>query len=315
MTPLSVHLEHYISVRRSFGFDLSTSERVLRRFTEFAAAEGTNHITADLFLRWKNHFGSACNNTWSQRLGMVRFFAGWLQGIDPRTEVPPHGLVSCKRSRSRPFIYSADQIAEILKEAARLPSSYGLRGWTYSTLFGLIAVTGLRINEAIKLDEEDVDLSEAVLFVKHGKNGKSRLVPISECCAERLRAYRAERNRILGTSPAQFFRLDTGLRPTDCTTRYTFAKVCQNIGLRKQEAFYKHGRGPRIHDLRHTFAVRTIIEWYKEGLNPDREMFNLSTYLGHAKAEHTYWYIEAVPELLQLACQRAERSLAGGGAR
>jgi integrase len=314
MTSLTVRLEEYVAARRSFGFDLSTSERVLRRFAEFAAAEGVNHVTADLFLRWKEHFGAANNNTWSARLGMVRGFAGWLQGIDPRTEVPPPGLVSGKLRRSRPYIYSADQIAKIVTGAARLPSAYGLRGWTYSTLFGLIAVSGLRINEAISLDDADVDLSEAVLLIKRGKNRKSRLVPLSACAAGRLSAYRTERSRILGTSYAPFFLLDSGLRPTDCAARYNFAQVCQNIGLRTQQALHKHGRGPRIHDLRHTFAVRTITEWYRKGLDPDREMLNLSTYLGHSEPEHTYWYIEAVPELLQLACQRAEQSLTKGEA-
>jgi integrase/recombinase XerD len=313
--PLTLRLEEYLAMRRSFGHDLSTSERVLRRFAEFAALEGVDHVSVDLFLRWKERFGCADNNTWAARLGMVRGFAGWLQGVDPRTEVPPPGLVSGKIRRARPYIYSEGQIAEIVKAAARLPSAYGLRGWTYSTFFGLIAVSGLRIGEAIKLDEEDVDLKEGVLLIKRGKNGKSRMTPISAGAAERLRAYRAERNRILGASPAPFFLLDNGLRPTDCAARYNFAHVCQGIGLRAQEPFHKHGRGPRIHDLRHTFAVRTILGWYRRGLDPEREMFHLSTYLGHSAPEHTYWYIEAVPELLQLACQRAERSLAEGGAR
>jgi integrase/recombinase XerD len=314
MTPLTVRLEHYLAVRRDFGHDLSTSGRVLRRFAEFAATEGADHVTVDLFLRWKEHFGCANNNTWSARLGMVRAFAGWLQAIDPRTEIPPPGLVRGKLRRTRPYIYSAGQIAEIVKGAARLTSAYGLRGWTYSTLFGLIAVSGLRINEAIKLDEADVDLHEGVLFIKRGKNGKSRIVPISACAAERLKAYRTERNRLLGASPGPFFLSEGGSRTTDCAARYNFVQVCQGIGLRAKEPFYRHGHGPRIHDLRHTFAVRTIMEWYRRGLNPDREMFNLSTYLGHTMPENTYWYIEAVPELLQLACERAERSLAGGGA-
>jgi hypothetical protein len=139
MTPLTVRLEHYLAVRRDFGHDLSTSGRVLRRFAEFAATEGADHVTVELFLRWKAHFGCANNNTWSARLGMVRAFAGWLQAIDPRTEIPPPGLVSGKLRRTRPYIYSAGQIAEIVKGAARLTSAYGLRGWTYSTLFGLTA--------------------------------------------------------------------------------------------------------------------------------------------------------------------------------
>jgi integrase/recombinase XerD len=314
MTSLAVRLEEYVVLRRGFGFDLSTFERVLRRFVEFAAAEGMSHITTALFLRWREGFGSADNNTWSARLGMVRGFAGWLQGIDPRTEVPPPGLISGGPRRSRPFIYSAGQISGIVAGAARLPSAYGLRGWTYSTLVGLIAASGLRINEAISLDDADVDLDGAVLLIKRGKNRRSRFVPLSACAAGRLGAYRAERNRLLGAGHLPFFVQDNGRRPTDCAARYNFARVCQGLGIRGRQALHKHGRGPRIHDLRHTFAVRAITEWYRKGLDPDREMLRLSTYLGHSEPEHTYWYIEAVPELLQLACQRAERAMAEGGA-
>ena len=173
MTPLTVRLEQYLAVRRSLGYDLSFSERVLRRFTAFTDSEGADHITVDLFLRWKKHYGSANNNTWSARLSMVRVFANWLRGFDPGTEVPPPGLISGKLRRTRPYIYTDDQVAAIVTEAAQLPSSYGLRGWTCSTLFGLIAVTGLRVSEALGLDDEDVDLNQAVLTVKHGKNGKS----------------------------------------------------------------------------------------------------------------------------------------------
>ncbi|MFK3968585.1 tyrosine-type recombinase/integrase [Ensifer adhaerens] len=308
MISLTVRLEHYLTLRRSLGSDLAFTERVLRRFTAFADAERADHITIDLFLNWKKHFGSANNGTWSARLGMVRGFASWLQGIDPRNEVPPAGLISGKKWRSRPYIYTPDQIAAIVAEAARLPSSYGLRGWTCSTLFGLIAVTGLRVSEAIGLDEGDVDLDAAVLTVRRGKNSKSRFVPIATCTADRLRAYTAERDRILGTGSSAFFRFESGDRPTDCGARYNFAQFSQRIGLREPQDFTRHGRGPRIHDLRHTFAVRTLMDWYRKGLDPDRERVKLSTYLGHTNPEHTYWYIEAVPELLQLASDRAERS-------
>ena len=315
MTPLSVRLKQYIAMRRSLGFEMSFAERVLRKFAEFADRERAEHITVDLFLRWKEQYGSANNYTWGRRLSMVRIFAGWLQGFDPRTEVPPAGLITSRPRRARPHIYTDDQIAAIVTEAGRLPSPYGLRAWTCSTLFGLIAVTGLRVNEALGLDEEDVDLKEAVLTIRRAKNRKTRFAPISLCAAERLRAYRAERNRILGAGRVAFFLLENGERPTDCCARYNFALVCQQIGLRKPQRFCKHGRGPRIHDLRHTFAVRTIMDWYRRGLDPDREMLKLSTYLGHSKPELTYWYIEAIPELLQLASQRAERNLAGREAR
>lgn len=309
MSSLTDRLEQYLAIRRSFGADLSFHERVMRRFTQFADAEATDYITTDLFLRWKEHFGSANNNTWSRRLGMVRGFANWLQGVYPRTEVPPASLICGKKWRSRPYIYTPDQIAAIVAEAARLPSSYGLRGWTCSTLFGLIAVTGLRVSEAIGLDEGDVDFDAAVLTVRRGKNGKSRFVPIAACTADRLRAYSAERDRILGTGSRAFFRFESGERPTDCGARYNFAQVSQRIGLREPQDFTRHGRGPRIHDLRHTFAVCTLMDWYRKGLDPERGMIKLSTYLGHTDPEHTYWYIEAVPELLQLAADRAERSI------
>lgn len=315
MSALAARLDHYLAVRRSLGYDLSTAERILRRFTEFADHEGADHVTVDLFLRWKERFGSANSTTWAARLGMVRRFATWLQIVDPRTEAPPLGLIPGHPKRPRPFIYTGDQIAAIVLNAVKLPSAYGLRGSTCSTLFGLIAATGLRVSEALQFNEADVDLDEAVLTVKRGKNGKSRFVPISDSVVDQLRAYRAERNRLLGASAGAFFLFESGTRPTDCVARYNFAQVCQRIGLREKQPFNKHGRGPRIHDLRHTFAVRTIIDWYRAGLDPDREMIKLSTYLGHANPEATYWYIEAVPELLELASERAERSLATGVAR
>lgn len=310
MTTLSQRLEEYAVMRRSLGYDLSFAVRVLRGFTAFADREGTDHITVDLFLRWKQAFGNANNNTWSRRLGMVRMFAAWLQGLDARTEVPPAGLIPGRVRRGRPYIYTEAEVASIVARAAKLPSCYGIRGWSCSTLFGLIAVTGLRINEAIALDDDDVDLDEGVITVKRGKTGTARYVPLAPTTVAKLRAYRTERTRLLGPTPGPFFLMETGKRPTDCCARYNFAAVSQTLGLREPQRFCKHGRGPRIHDLRHTFAVRTIIGWYRKGLDLDREMIKLSTYLGHAKPEHTYWYIEAVPELLQLASKRAERALA-----
>jgi integrase len=315
MTTLSQRLDDYLAIRRSLGFDLSFEERMLRVFTRFADREGADYLTVDLFLRWKTMFGTANNNTWARRLGMVRAFAAWLKGYDERTEVPPQGLIAGKWHRSRPYIYSDNEVATIVAQAAKLPSRYGLRGWTCSTLFGLIAVTGLRINEALKLDDDDVDLDAGVVTVKSGKNGKARYVPIAPCTVERLAVYRNERTRLLGNTAGAFFRSDDGRRLTDCCARYNFAVVSQNMELREVQRFCRHGRGPRIHDLRHTFAVRTIMRWYRKGLDPDREMIKLTTYLGHSKPDHTYWYIEAIPELLQLASQRAECSLAEGAAK
>jgi integrase/recombinase XerD len=315
MSTLAHELDRYLTIRRSLGFDLGTSARVLRRFVAFAHSKGVDHITTDLFLGWKNAFGEAGSQTWAARLVMVRQFAQWLRGIDPRNEVPPKALVPGRYCRSRPYIYSDREIAQIIDGAARLPSVNGIRALTYAMLFGLIAVTGLRISEALALDNCDVDLVTGVLTIRRGKSGKARIVPVSKSTSDRLIAYTKERDRLLGCCPRSFFVSDDGRRPDDCTARYNFASVCQRIGLRPTQRFNRHGRGPRIHDLRHSFAVRTLVNWYRTGKDPEREMIKLSTYLGHTDPAHTYWYIEAVPELLELASQRAVHSLAREGGR
>lgn len=253
MTTLSDQLKGYLTVRRSFGYDLATAERILRRFTSFVDLQGAEHVTVSLFLSWKDQFGSANRNTWSARLGIVRGFAKWLHATDPLHEVPPKGLVTGRLRRSRPFIYTKEQIARIVSTAALLPSDYGLRGSSCATLLGLIAATGLRISEAIGLDDCDVNLDEAVLTVRRGKNKKSRFLPITTSTTERLGVYRQARNRFGNCDQPSFFQFENGHRPGDCGLRYNFAQICQKIGLRKTQEFKKHGLGPRIHDLRHTF--------------------------------------------------------------
>ena len=297
-------LDRYLTVRRSLGYSLGTVERVLCRFVDFAEGEQAPHVSTALFLRWQDAFGQAGRQTWAARLGMVRQFAQWLHGLDQVHEVPPQGLIPNRYRRVRPYIYSAAEIAAIVNAAAELPSVYGMRGLTCSTLFGLIAVTGLRISEALGLDAADVDLHEGVLRVRRGKLGKERLIPLADSVVERLRAYAGERDRLLGLTPEPFFVTCGGDRLGDCGARCNFALVCQRIGLRAPQLYGRHGRGPRIHDLRHSFAARTIIDWYRAGKDPAREMIKLTTYLGHTTPDNTYWYIEAVPELLELASQR-----------
>jgi integrase len=308
MSALSAELDRYLAVRRSLGHDLQTSERILRRFVGFAEAEGEDRVSTALFTRWQGVFGAASRQTWAGRLSMVRLFAQWLHGLDPRHEVPPADLLPYRYRRQRPFIYSEDQIRRIIEAAAELPSQNGIRSLTYPAFFGLIAVTGLRVSEAISLGVSDVDLDAGVITVLRGKFGKERLVPVEETTRLRLRDYACERDRLLGRRQPAFFVSDKGEPLTDCAARYNFAHVCQSIGLRQPQRFNRHGRGPRIHDLRHSFAVRTLIDWYRAGKDPDREMIKLTTYLGHSKPAHTYWYIEAVPELLELASRRAETS-------
>jgi integrase/recombinase XerD len=310
MSALSQELDRYLAVRRGLGFELRTDERILRRFIEHAEKVGAEYVSAKVFIGWRESFGDASQHTWSRRLGIVRVFAQWLHGIDPRRQVPSNDLIPSRQRRNKPYIYTPEEIRAIVEAAAALPSANGIRSLTYPVLFGLIAVTGLRISEAISLDSSDVDLENDVLTLRKGKLGKARLIPVSRCTALKLAAYAKERDRLLERRSRSFFVADHGERVGDCGARYNFATVCQTLGLRERQRFHKHGRGPRIHDLRHTFAVRTMLNWYRSGIDPTREMIKLTTYLGHASPEHTYWYIEAVPELLALASARAERSLA-----
>lgn len=311
MSSLSGELDRYLTVRRSLGYDLGTAARVLRKFVAFAEQQSADHISTALFVQWQETFGHAGQQTWAARLGMVRLFAQWLNGLDPANEVPPLGLIPARYRRARPYIYSDEEIRSIVAAAAELPSTNGLRALSYSTLFGLIAVTGLRISEAIALDDGDVDFEAGALTIRRGKLGKARMVPVESSTLEHLTAYVRERDRLLGSKPKSFFVTDRGTRPDDCSARYNFAAVCQQTGLRTQQRYQRHGRGPRIHDLRHTFAARTMVSWYRSGKDPAKEMITLSTYLGHSNPAHTYWYIEAVPELLELAAQRVPVASAG----
>lgn len=302
---ITSQLDGYLTVRRSLGYDLRSDERVLRRFIRFADQEGARHIDTALFLRWDASQPNAGTSTRSARLGKVRLFVQWLNSLDPAHEVPPRGLLPSRYGRVRPHIYSEVEIVSIIAAAKELPSIYGLRGLTYSTLFGLIAVTGLRISEALALGRDDVDAEDGVLRVRRGKLGKERLLPLDPSVVEQLMAYAVERDRLLGSKPDAFFVNSEGERLNDCSARYNFAQACQRIGLRAQQQYCRHGRGPRIHDLRHTFAVRTMINWYRTDKDPAREMIRLTTYLGHTDPDHTFWYLEAAPELLDLAMTRA----------
>ena len=316
MIPVAERVEQYLAQRKAFGTDLSPGAVCeLKAFAAFAANGDAGRVTTALFLDWKaQRPGAASRQTWSYRLSHVRTFARWLKSLEPRTEVPPHGLIRRSRKRPQPYIYTDEELADIVAAASRLPSSLGLRGPTCATLFGLLAVTGLRIGEAVGLDDGDVDTREAVLQVRHAKNNRRRTVPITACAAERLVCYRSLRDRIVRApeTPA-FFRGERGQRITTASAQRSFAQVGQQIGLREPQPAERRGTGPRLHDVRHTMAVRTLVDWHRFGLDPDREMHKLSSWLGHASPGETYWYLEAVPELLHLATERAERAVAAGG--
>ncbi len=301
---LSKELNKYLKIRRSLGYNLSTAERVLKQFVLFMENNNEPYITADLFLQWKKNYGNASNSTWARRLGMVRLFASWLHSLDNCHEILPQYLIPHSIKRKQPYIYTDDQICSIIDAASQLQSRNGFREITYPAFFGLVAVTGLRISEAISLNDKDVDLQNGIVTVHYGKNGNNRILPITDCTKEYLTEYCRKRNRLLGHIPEPFFISDRCIRLTDCAVRNNFAVIGRMIGLRKRQHFHRHGVGPRIHDLRHTFAVKVMKNWYKENKIIDQEMLKLVTYLGHTKVANTYWYIEAVPELLYLASQR-----------
>ncbi len=303
MSELRDALDDYIAVRRALGFHLRLPARSLRNFVTFVEANKVTYITTALAVRWATEPRDAQPATWAWRLGMVRRFASWRRVTDPRTEVPPEGLLPYRYYRSPPYIYSDDEIKRLIRAASKLPSSNGLRAHSYSTLFGLISVTGMRVNEALTLDREDVDLDQGILAIRRTKFGKSRLVPVHVSTRDGLKRY-AERSAHVFPRPAThaFFLSEHGTRITEWSARYTFAKVSQQIGLRAPAK--GHGRGPRIHDMRHRFAAKTLIEWYRAGVDVERELPKLATYLGHVHVNETYWYLEAVPELLQLATKR-----------
>jgi len=298
-------MQQYLSLRRSLGFKLINAESTLQSFVAFAERETTAYVTTDLALRWVKLSTAKEPATLADRLNIVRRFAIWRSAVDERTEVPPKNLLPYRYQRKPPYIYSDEEIERLVEAARRLGSPKGLRGPTYATLFGLIAVTGMRISEAVSLDRQDVDLQESVLNIRESKFRKSRLVPVHVTTRDVLLDYAAKRNQMFPVrQSAAFFVSERGTRVTQWAARDNFAVVSRQIGIRKKIKGKRVGCGPRLHDMRHRFAARTLVDWYRAGINVEREIHKLSTYLGHAHVNDTYWYLEAVPELLELATQK-----------
>jgi integrase/recombinase XerD len=307
MSQLRQAVEQYLQLRRSLGFELSAPGRLLHNFAAFAEREEATHLTVDLALRWAQQPADAKPATWAVRLQTVRRFAVWLAALDGRTEVPPNGLLPYRYERKRPYLYSDTEIANLIRAAGQLPSPPGLKGRTFATIFGLLAVTGMRISEALALDREDVDLHEGILSIRRSKFGKSRLVAVHESTRTTLADYAHHRDRVVpGPCSAGFFLSERGSRVTGWASRYNFAKVSRQVGLRRATEDFRHGHGPRLHDMRHRFAACTLLNWYRAGIDVEREIPKLATYLGHVHVNDTYWYLEAIPELLELASCRLE---------
>ena len=306
MSALSEAVDQYLALRRGLGAKLLGVDRILHSFTDFADQEKTSHITTDLVLRWVEAQRGVIPATRAFRFQLVRKFALWRSATDPRTEIPPKGLLPGRYRRKAPYIYSDSEIEQLIQAARRLPPPTALKGDTYATIFALLSVTGMRVSEVLALDREDVMLEEGMLRIRRSKFGKSRLVPLHPSTSKALAAYARRRERMIRQPlDSAFFLSDRGLRVKGCSTRYNFARISQQLGLRDAPTgMGRHGWGPRLHDMRHRFASKTLLDWYRAGVDVEREIPKLSTYLGHTHVNDTYWYIEAVPELLELATRR-----------
>jgi len=304
MKALRKALQEYLAVRRSLGFELRNIDRPLHNFVSFLERQGISYITTDLALCWAKQPVNAQPAHWARRLSAVRGFAQYRSATDPRTQVPPQGLLPYRYCRISPYLYSRHEIVQLLKAAGRLRTTKGLRPKTYSTLFGLLAVTGIRISEALALDRDDVDLAQGVLTIRRTKCHKSRLVPLHPSAERKLQQYACRRDQVhpRPISPG-FFLSDHGGRVTQWAARWAFVQVSRQIGLRGPS----DSRGPRLHDFRHGFAVRTLLTWYRTGIDAETHLPELAAYLGHAHVTDTYWYLTATPELLRLAARRLDR--------
>jgi integrase len=303
MNNLQAALGEYLNIRRALGFKLRDEGTVLPQFLLFLDKKDASFITTDLALRWATQPENVLPAHWARRLSMVRVFARFHSAVDPRTEIPPQDLLPFRYRRKPPYIYDDGEISRLLEASSHLQSAIGLRASTYSTLFGLLAVTGMRVSEPIALNQRDVDLLRGILTVRLTKFGKSRLIPVHLSTVEKLAEYSRLRDRLFSSPRCpSFFVSEQGTRLTHWSVRWTFVKLSREIGLRGPH----DSHGPRLHDLRHTFAVKTLLKWYQTGVDVERHMPELAAFLGHTHVNDTYWYISAVPELLRLASKRLD---------
>jgi integrase len=308
--------EEYLAMRRSLGFALEVEGQQLMRFARHADRAGhRGPLTIDLAVRWARLGRDRGVVASARRLDVVRRFAKHRWLLDSRTQVPPEGLLGPSyRRRPTPHIYSDDELAALLKTASALGPAGGLRPRTYVTLLGLLASTGLRISEALRLTRHTVDLDAGVLTIVETKFHKSRLVPLHPTTTRELRQYARQRDRCHRrvSSTVAFFLTERGTPLKYWRTLMTFTALRKTLGWTGAR-----GRRPRLHDLRHSFAVRRLVHWDRRGVDLHYRIVALSTYLGHVKVTDTYWYLTAVPELLAITGRRYERyaGFERGGAR
>ncbi|NEX20678.1 tyrosine-type recombinase/integrase [Thiorhodococcus mannitoliphagus] len=306
MKTLAHALEEYLTLRRALGFWMDEAQRLLPRFLAFLEQHGSVHITSELALQWATQSPTLSPAEGARRLTLVRGFARFRAAMDPQSQVPAIGLLSARAQRAIPYLYTETEVAQLLEAAAQLPSPTGLRAQSAVTALGLLSVTGMRVGELLALDDADVDLTLGEVTIRHGKFGKARLLPLHATTQKALRAYVAARDRVFPIAPTPSFLVsEQGTRLSQWSLRRTFVQLSRQIGLRG--ATDRHG--PRLHDFRHRFAVEVLLRWYREEVDVERHLPELSTYLGHVKVADTFWYLSATPELLQLALDRLEQGL------
>lgn len=298
MTALAAHAADYLRLRRALGFKLTGYDDPLSSFVTYVDTAGAGTVTAELAEAWAWLPDGIKPITASFRISWVRGFARYLHAIDPAHEVPPPGLLAVPRRRPAPYLYSPEQVLRVLAAARRLRPS--LHAATYETLFGLLAATGMRVGEALTLDRRDVALVDGMLTIRHAKFNRIRLVPLHPSTTDALRRYALARDQLCPhPATGRFFHTGRVIQRWDAER--VFRQITTQLGLRTDTAH------PRIHDFRHTFAVRTLIDWQRDGADVHAMLPVLSTYLGHVEPKNTYWYLSATPELMQLAAARLEQ--------
>ena len=290
----------YLTLRRSLGHKLADAERQLRRFVAHLDSIGADTVTLDAAVGFVlDPDLDPASSVGAKRLQAVRGFARWLTGVDGRAEVPPAGLVSYRERHRRPWLFTEDEV-RLLMSTAPASARCALRAATLETLIGLLAVTGLRVGEALRLAPADVDIGDALITVRATKFGKSRQVPVSPSTADALGDYARRRDRAVAAAPT-FFATASGAPVAQSHFGSTFRRAVDAVGI---------GSGlpvrPRVHDLRHSFAVRTLVGWHRGGLDVAALLPRLSTYLGHREPRYTYRYLTATPELLGHAARLLE---------
>ncbi len=294
----------YLALRRGLGFKLKRAEPELLDYARFLNRQAVRHITVPLALEWARGAATSDSPRSAQRLSFARGYARYRRAIDARTEVPAVGLLPFRPKRARPYLYTDKEIRRLLNASLQVTPNDALRRWTYHTLYGLLAVSGLRIGEALGLQRSDVDLKNGILTIRRTKCDQSRLVPLHASTRRALLAFHSRRNRYFaGRQTSEYFFVSAhGNRLDAAQVRRTFYSLSRRIGLRGATA----SRGPRLHDFRHRFAVETLIRWYRANVDPERRIQVLSTYLGHIHVADTYWYLTACPALMGSVVKRLE---------